>query len=303
MKRIRTTLAAFTAALLLLLPCMVQVSAAGTTVTVRVEGIEETLFCGEVEVAKENPTAADVLLALDEQEDSLTMEIVDSAYGKYLSAVNDDKEGTYGAKIEGVYDGWMFLLNDVAPEVGIEGTEVKDGDSLVFYFGDSMTLGMQIPQMDTAKLESDGILSFTSEDTEYDANWNATVKTNPVADMTVVWGMEDGSSFTGTTDEDGTVTIPEEYRTAGEHTVTVSRYDESGCPTVLRFAPDTTVTLKTSAVTSEPESSTVTESTASDTTDTAAQDSSFPVVPVVVAVVIVIAAVVVIVLVKKRREA
>ncbi len=235
----KKTLAAFVAAVLLLLSCALHVSAeTAPSVSVRIEGIENTMFTGDVPLG-ESKTVVDVLKTLDEQNDTVTLELVDSAYGPYLSGVNDDKEGHFGATMEGVYDGWLFMVNGVPAAAGMSVTELTAGDSLVVYFGDSMVLGMQIPVMNTEKLE-EGVLTFTSEDTVYDANWNATVETNPVVGMTVEWTAGD-KTFTGETDENGSVTIPKEYRTAGEHTVRVSRYHESGCPTVLRG--EETVTL------------------------------------------------------------
>ena len=276
MKNLKKTLAVLTAALLLCL-CTLAVSAeAAPAVSVRIEGIEETLFDGDVPLG-DAVTVVDVLKALDEQEDSLTLEIVDSAYGPYLSGVNDDKEGHFGAANEGVYDGWQFMVNGTPATSGMSATEVKAGDSLVLYFGDSMVFGLQIPVMNSEKLESDGLLTFTSEDTEYDPNWNATVKINPVAGMTVVWTAGD-KTFTGETDENGGITIPAEYRTAGEHTVSFSRAHESGCPTVLRG--NVTVSLEKSAA------------------------GGFPVVPVAVgATAVVVVAAVVVVMLKKRHAA
>ena len=94
MKNLKKTLAVLTAALLLCL-CTLAVSAeAAPAVSVRIEGIEETLFDGDVPLG-DAVTVVDVLKALDEQEDSLTLEIVDSAYGPWLYERLHNKEGDY----------------------------------------------------------------------------------------------------------------------------------------------------------------------------------------------------------------
>jgi hypothetical protein len=202
-----------------------------TTVTLRVEGKEDVVFYGDCAVPyKEALTVYDVLLALDSDDadegDTPDFTFTDSGYGPYLSAVNGLAEFANASM-----DGWQTLINGVAPVVGISEQPVKERDEIVIYYSDAYGIGFQYPEIDDSKLVSDGIVSFTSLDTTYDENWNATTTRQPVAGATVVWN---GATYT--TDAAGA--IRPATRKAAYNTVQISRYDEAtGIPTVLRFAP------------------------------------------------------------------
>lgn len=56
----------------------------------------------------------------------------DYGYGApYVSAINDIKGGSFGG-----WDGWMFLVNGVAPEAGMTDVEIKAGDKILVFYGD-----------------------------------------------------------------------------------------------------------------------------------------------------------------------
>lgn len=56
----------------------------------------------------------------------------DYSYGApYISTINNVKGGTFGG-----WDGWMFLVNGVAPESGMTDVEIKNGDKIVVFYGD-----------------------------------------------------------------------------------------------------------------------------------------------------------------------
>lgn len=200
-------------------------------VRLRVEGIKANLFNSSVYV-KEGATVLDTL----ESAKGLSVTTVDSFYGPYVSEINGDKEKTFGG-----FDGWNFLLNGASPSVGVSSCEVNDGDSVIFYYADTYMLGMQYPKADTSKI-SDGIISFTSEDTTYDSvTWEPVISVNPVKDMTVTWGFGSGKTATYTTDENGQIKLDKDCLTNGFHSLSVSRNAANGCPTVLRLEPDYTV--------------------------------------------------------------
>lgn len=215
--------------------------AADETVSVklRVEGIDSCLYYGDVTV-RNGATAYDVLKTADESSDEITVTAYDSTYGKYIAGINGIFAGSY---TEMAWDGWLYRVNGEEPAVGISAYTVSDGDSVVIYYGDPYNTGMQYPTVKTDKL-SDGKLYFTSLDTVYDENWNAETKEVVVTDYTLIWGWGDGQTMELTPDENGICAIPDVVLTDGEHSVQIVRTDSAtDLPTVLRFAPDFTVSV------------------------------------------------------------
>jgi hypothetical protein len=105
---------------------------------------------------------------------------------------------------------------------------------------------MQFPEADLSALGT-GVITFTSRDTTFDAEYNPVTTTNPVAGATVTWytGTE---TTTYTTDASGEITIPSLYLTPGMHKVQISKLgsalsDDRHIPLVLRLPPDYTVEI------------------------------------------------------------
>lgn len=192
-------------------------------VDVRIEGISECLYCESVEISSgEGLTAADVLAYVDEADDTLTITGLEDSY---ITDVNGDSAGVFGG-----WDGWLYMVNGEEAVVGIGDYQISDGDSILLYFGDPYGAGMQFPIMNYD--EAAETLTFTSLDTGYDENWNPVVSENPISGMDVV--IDGGTSYV--TDENGQVDIS--GLASGSYSISWSRYDESGLPTVLRSAPD-----------------------------------------------------------------
>lgn len=207
-------------------------------VSLRIEGIDKCLFYGNVTVAADS-TVLDVIKAADEADENLTATIVDSDYGPYLVDINGIVAGTYTDKM---WDGWSYMIDGVAPDVGVSAYKVESDDVIVIYYGDPWNTGMQYPIAHTENI-ADGEISFTSMDTVYDENWNAVTKECAVTGYTLVWGYS-GKTVEITPDENGVCKIPYKYLTIGEHTVQIEKYDEkTGLPTVLRYAPDYSVEI------------------------------------------------------------
>lgn len=231
-------------------------------VTLRVEGIQSCLFYKTEEVPyTDSLTLQSALQSIDQKEDSLTMTGVDAGY-------ISDIDGETAAKFGG-WDGWMYRVNGADAGVGISDYSLKDGDSVVFYYGDPYGVGMQFPTADTSKL-ADGILKFTSADTTYDADGKATVAVNPVSGATVTWGYGSASAAY-TTDANGEIQIDASQLSAGAHGVQIAKTSDNGIPLVLRFAPDYTIAVSESATTSAvtTESSAVPETSVSSASTTA----------------------------------
>lgn len=203
------------------------------SVTVRIEGISKNLYYNTVDIpyTGENLTVQNALMYVDQQSDDITITGVENGW---ITAVNDEKQASFGG-----WDGWLYTVNGVSPTDTVNDHVLSDGDSIVLYYGDPYGIGMQYPEIDTSKI-TDGILTFTSKDTSYDADYNPTVVTNPVKDAKVELGTEDGS-ISYTTDENGSINIDDKYLTEGNHSISISKVSENGLPLVLRFAPDRTV--------------------------------------------------------------
>lgn len=209
---------------------------ASIKVKFRIEGVSGNIYYDTFETT--STTLTDVLKELDAASDDITMTITESQYGNYLSSLNGIDEGSHGNM-----SGWMLMVNKADPDVGMDGITLKDGDSVVLYFADPYGAGFQKPEADVSKI-ADGIIKFTSDDTVYDAEWNASVVTNPVAGMTVRWYTDDKNYTEYTTGDDGVITIARKELTAGKHKLAVEKTAENGAPLVLALEPDYTVTVE-----------------------------------------------------------
>ena len=198
------------------------------TVSLRIEGITQNLYYADVEINNAQ-TVADIIIAADKSSDKIT---VTGAENSYITDINGESAGSFGG-----WDGWSYTVNGQSPSVGIGDYNIKSGDIIVVFYSDSFGVGIQYPVMDDSKI-TEGIITFTSTDTTYDENFNPTTAVNPVADMKVIF---DNKEFV--TDKQGSVVIPAELLTAGDHSVSVSKVSENGIPLVLRLAPNTKVTI------------------------------------------------------------
>ena len=206
------------------------------TVTLRIEGISQNYYYDTltIQYSSDNLTVQDLIIYADDNSDAIT---VAGATGTspYIYDINGDTAGTFGG-----WDGWLYTVNGVEPTVGVNGYNLSEGDSVIFYFGDPYGVGMQYPVTDVSDIEN-GVIRFTSMDTVYDSEWNPTVVENPVAGMTVVIGGETPAEYV--TDENGRITIEDQYLTPGEHSLSIDKKGANGVPLVLRLAPDYKVTV------------------------------------------------------------
>lgn len=226
-------------ALMMIFCCMSVTSFATNdkTVTLRIEGISECFYYGNVAIG-ENATVYDVLKTADKEDDTLTVNAIASSYGgAYIYAINSLQAGS--KTILG-WDGWLYKVDLVEPDVTVDKFNLKGGESIVVYYGDPYNTGMQYPIINTSKLSS-GTISFTSIDATFDEQFNMVEKENPVTDYTLTWSVGN-EKIELTPDENGVCKIPYKYLTFGNHTVQIEKYDSrTGLPTVLRYAPDFSV--------------------------------------------------------------
>lgn len=229
-------------------------------VTLRIEGIKANLFYKTEEVPyTDSLTLRAALQYIDAKEDSLKITGMDA---NFISDINGDTSAKFGG-----WDGWLYKVNGQEAAVGIDDYALKDGDSILLYYGDPYGVGMQFPVSDTSEL-SKGILKFTSSDTTFGADGSSTVKVNPVAGAAVTWNYGGGSAQY-TTDANGEIKIDPAQLTVGTHAIQIAKANSTGLPLVLRFAPDYAVTVTANEAQST--TSTTASSTASATVTTVEQ--------------------------------
>ena len=206
------------------------------TVTLRIEGIAQNYYYDTltIQYSSANLTVQDLIIYADNNSDAITV-VGATGSSPYITDINGDVAGSMGG-----YSGWLYTVNGEEPPVGVNAYNLKEGDSVVFYYGDPYGVGMQYPVPDVSDI-ANGVIRFTSMDTTYDEQYNPTVTENPVADMTVVFGGE--TPVTYITDKDGKITIEEQYLTAGDHSLSIDKKGDKGVPLVLRLAPDYKVTV------------------------------------------------------------
>ncbi|MGN1442363.1 MAG: DUF4430 domain-containing protein [Acutalibacteraceae bacterium] len=235
MKTLKKAVSLLLALMLLMSACCAFASAASDIkVNVRIEGITDKLFYGNVTVPS-GATVLDAIKQADSVSTKIKVTITNGAYGAYVTAVNSEKEKTFGG-----YDGWNYRVNGVDPSVSMDKYTVKSGAKIVLYYGDPYGKGMQYPVADTSMLAA-GYLSFKSTDTVYNADGTTKTTENIVKDYILEWGLGNGATVDLYPDENGRVLIDKEFLTKGEHSVQIIKTDNSGMPLVLRFAPDYTI--------------------------------------------------------------
>ncbi len=206
------------------------------TFSLRIEGINETIFCDNVTLPTEDGTLTlqEAIVAFDEANDDVT---VTGATDDYITDINGDAAGCFGG-----WDGWLFMINETSPVAGMSGCTLNNGDEVLFYYGDPFGIGMQFPVINTDNIK-EGIISFISSDTTYAEDFTPIVKENPVIGMTVI--LSDGNSEKEfTTDSEGKIDISASGY-SGATSISIKKVAENGCPLVLRLAPGTSVELPT----------------------------------------------------------
>lgn len=235
MKKIISAIAAFAVVLSSLV--VSPFAADEKTVSLRIEGKSETYFYGDV--TTNASTVAELMNEVDAANDNLTISKQSGKYGDYIDAINGDKEKSI-EPAKG--DGWMYIINGVAPSVGIGEQQIKDGDVIVFYYSDEYgSHGFAKPVADLSKL-GDREITFTSDAYAEDFS----LITVPVEGAKVTW---DGKEYV--TDADGKIVIEKADFTVGDHSVGISKVAEDGVPLVLRFASDYKITVTADMVKAE----------------------------------------------------
>ncbi len=148
---------------------------------VRIEGGQEPL-CS---VTVPGPTALEALKNAATA-CNLVITIKETGFGPYLSAI--------GSETSQGMTGWMYLVNNISPDVGAADYRLHEGDSVLWYYGDFGWLPSKLT-LSAQEIQSGKSAAATVE--EFSQNqWK------PAAGATVFYGAQ-----TRVTDENGKVTI------------------------------------------------------------------------------------------------
>ena len=128
MKALKKSVSLLLALIMLMSACCAFASAASDIkVNVRIEGINDKLFYGNVTVPS-GATVLDAIKQADSVSSKIKVTVKNGAYGAYVTAVNNEKEKTFGG-----YDGWNYRVNGVDPSVSMDKYKVKSGAKIILY--------------------------------------------------------------------------------------------------------------------------------------------------------------------------
>ena len=214
--------------------CLVLPAAAvERTVTVRIEGAEDTLYYDTVSIPVAGVSVLDVLLLVDEADNGIDLVGIENGY---ISAVNNEAAGRTAKGWDGFgvrMDGALISYDRLAT------AHVNTGAEIVVYYADEFESGFLIPIMDDDDLLS-GVLRFFAEVPQENGSYTV----EAIEGATVRWYCGDAFA-TYVTDENGKIRIEKALLLSGDHRVWIDLRNEEGCPLLLRFAPDFTVNIPT----------------------------------------------------------
>jgi hypothetical protein len=127
--------------------------AAAASVHVRVEGKTQTLY-GPAEPGLQGGNA---LEALDSASlaGELYYHVTTTSFGPYV-----DQVGRYGGSAS---SGWVFKVNGVSPPVGADQVQLKDGDTVLWYYADFGPTGGP-PTLALKKVAGNGCYTVVAQD-------------------------------------------------------------------------------------------------------------------------------------------
>ena len=188
------------------------------TVSLRIEGVSENIYNNDallVSYTGDTLSAGEVIRSRSGSTGFPT--VIWTSDGADVYSIGTLVSGTYGGT-----DEWLCSISG-NPTDSPNDSVLSSGDEIVLYYGNASDV--QIPEVDLAKMMSDGIVRFFSRNTPADG------AENPIAGATVIW---DGMEYL--TDAGGEIII-DSTGAGTAHTLSIERYDADGLPTVLRFAP------------------------------------------------------------------
>lgn len=205
-------------------------------VNLRIEGPVDTIvdvsdYPVETGIAQSTIPAADVFKQVL-TDSNIKYKVYDEyCYFTSIGKYSETKIGDY-------YIGWSYGINGQPMDNTKENVQVRNGDSLVLYYGD---MRKAFPSY-YLQLRKDGSVSIKFTYTGDNGDMVG-VKNQPLANARVCW---DDKEFI--TNDNGVVVIPREYAIGGVHSLNVERFipgvtlaTGEPCPNVLRLPLGNTV--------------------------------------------------------------
>ncbi len=199
--------------------------------SVRIEGINDTIARCSVKVCGKNLSVLSAIkTALDNN--NISYNIKDSKYGDYISEINGEKEGQFKG-----YEGWLCLVNGVAPSKSLGKTKLGYDDDIVLYYGNFEPYTL-IPQYTLSDERIYIGQEFEIKLTSSYFDWNDNMQKNVNIDGAKIY--IDGKEYT--TDENGCVKIT--LDSSGSFEVKIEKQSDT-YPSIVRTYFDLVITEKT----------------------------------------------------------
>jgi hypothetical protein len=198
-------------------------------ITIDIEGPQASIAVG-------NATGTSALNALESfaTSEGIALNVVNSAYGKYVKGIANIEEATYGG-----YDGWQYAVKRngewIHPGVGIADFELQSSDHLLVYYGDFNTQLVNAAVVTPTLLVTGQDFSVQVNKETWDWTNNQTIIV-PAAGAKVTFG-----SKSAITDANGVAVFNGGLATAGTHNGVITQYVTDGSPVVVRQTVPLTV--------------------------------------------------------------
>lgn len=207
-------------------------------ITFRVEGVDENIYFKNFALPyTDTLTAAQALEYLDSQTDEVKFTGLSDGY---IYSVNGMSNGQFGG-----LDAWGYAINNVAGTENLNNIVLSNGNTVTVYYG---SYNCQVPVIDASRFDKEGIISFSSYNTEYD-------KKNMQSGNKIVGANVTIMDKEFVTDENGEIMVPLEgldYIMP----IQIEKKDANGVPAVVRFPPYQTICFNNAEL---PKENTVTD--------------------------------------------
>ena len=199
-------------------------------ISIRVEGINNTIIKSDNNYSTQKSTVYDAVYDIL-QNNNIPIITGDSQYGKYITSINKEVEGTFGG-----YDGWLYAVNGIGGSQSIDACNINDGDNIVIYYG-GYSPQTHIPEV---SLSSDEVVRGNTFKIRLSAtyfDWN----TNKNETINITGAAIKLLDQTYTTDANGEAVITAPSN-PGNYLLHISQERDNNYPLLVRTDKSITVT-------------------------------------------------------------
>lgn len=212
-----------------------------TNVSVRVEGIQETLLMDEAVQVQTFMESANAFDATKQALDKANIPFQGAT--SYISQIGPDKHATFGG-----WDGWQYIVNNQYPAVSVGDYNLEEGDEIIWFYGNVGDIYQgydgadEVEELTLRPIISIAPKLLAGKDIEVTVTANYKVynsfyeleKDNEVAKINDATIHFDGETYK--TDADGVARIPGEKAKVGTYELKVTKDVEGSYPRLLRQA-------------------------------------------------------------------